>query len=397
MAESLITMILSIPLMKLHSPVTVALFVAALLATTSGQTPITPGELLASPKLEISGGTMEFTVQPSVPGRRYQLQCSDSPAAGKWQEVGAERTGDGQTLVISIPFDPALQRHFYRLMLDGPPSRFVLIPGGTFMMGDQSPAPGDGDFDELPVHIVNVSPFLLQTKETTAAEWDSVRNWALLHGYTFANTGAGKAANHPVHSVNWFDVVKWCNARSQQESLIPCYYSGAAVYMTGEDSTITCDFTKNGYRLPTEAEWEHAARGGSATRFPWGNTITHTMANYRSSSDYLYDASQTRSYHPDYETGSQPFTAPVGSFAPNANGLHDMTGNIWEWCWDWWDGNYYAASPLANPHGPASGSSRILRGGSWYEDAFYCRVAFRNGSFPSESYDDVGFRPVRGR
>jgi len=284
--------------------------------------------------------------------------------------------------------------------LIGNDSAFVLIPGGTFQMGDSF---GKGDSAEQPVHSVNVRAFFLQAKETTKAEWDEVRRWTVANGYAIDNAGLHRGAGHPLHSVNWFDVVKWCNARSQKEGLVPCYYTDAArtvVYRTGQVD-VTNDsvhWSANGYRLPTEAEWEKAARGGlSARRFPWGDTITHSEANYWSSSEYAYDTSPTRSFHPSYRTGAAPWTSPVGSFAPNAYGLYDMTGNAEEWCWDWYGDTYYASSPPANPLGPGSGWDRVARGGSWDFSAVYGRVFTRYGIPPSNAYFDRGFRPARGQ
>lgn len=277
---------------------------------------------------------------------------------------------------------------------------FVLIPLGTFQMGDSL---REGVPHELPVHAVNVSAFFLQAKETTKAEWDEVRAWALENGYDFDNAGEGKGVDHPVNGVSWYDVVKWCNARSEMEELVPCYHTDVehiAVYRTGQVD-LTNEMVKwdaQGYRLPTDAEWEKAARGElQGRRFPWGDTITHSLANYMSDSNFAYDISETRGHHPDYNDGSNRYTSPVGSFAPNCHGLFDMTGNVREWCWDWYGHNYYASSPDANPLGPPSGSLRVFRGGSWSDHAQFSRVASRDGSRPSSRVHSLGFRPARGQ
>ena len=207
------------------------------------------------------------------------------------------------------------------------PSDMVLIPAGSFTMGDTF---NEGYSGERPAHTVYVSAFHMDRHEVTKALWDEVYQWAISHGYGFDNPGAGKAANHPVHTVSWFDVVKWCNARSEREGRTAAYYTDTAltvVYRIGQ----AAPYVKwnLGYRLPTEAEWEKAARGGlSGLRFPWGDTITHSQANYESSSSYSYDISPTRGYHPSYDEGGYPYTSPVGSFAPNGYGLYYADGNL---------------------------------------------------------------------
>jgi len=269
----------------------------------------------------------------------------------------------------------------------------ALIPAGTFQMGDSF---GEGRSDERPVHTVNVSAFYMATHETTKGLWDEVRAWALNNGYTDLRTGDGKGANHPVHTVNWWEVVKWCNARSEIEGFNPVYRnSNGTVFKTGTTQP-TPNWSASGYRLPTEAEWEKAARGGlSGKRFPWGDTISHSQANYYSWSGYNYDISPTRESHPTCRIGAQSYSSPVGSFAPNGYGLYDMTGNLWEWCWDWWGGNYYGSSPASNPRGPASGTRRVFRGGGWYGYAVNCRVAYRDYYGPGHSSNGLGFRVAR--
>ena len=269
----------------------------------------------------------------------------------------------------------------------------ALIPAGSFLMGD---AFSEGGSDERPVHTVNVSAFYMDKYEVTKALWDEVANWAAANGYDISAASAdGKAANHPAYNLTWYEAVKWSNARSQKEGLTPCYTVGGVVMRTGT-SDPDCNFLASGYRLPTEAEWEKAARGGlSGKRFPWGDTIKHSEANYYSDAFFSYDVSRTRWYHPTYATGSQPYSSPVGSFAPNAYGLYDMAGNMSEWCWDWWDwysSSYYASSPSSDPRGATSGSARVRRGGSWGSNASNTRTAGRDPGYVSSG---LGFRCVR--
>ena len=278
------------------------------------------------------------------------------------------------------------------------PTNMALIPGGSFEMGNALSASNDGDTDELPVHTVSVREFYMDKYEVSKALWDEVASWAGTHGYDI-NTGSasGKATNHPVYNVTWHEAVKWSNARSQKEGLTPCYTLDGTVVMRTGTSDPECNFLANGYRLPTEAEWEKAARGGlRGKRFPWGDTITHSEANYESSS-YSYDVSPTSGYHPTYATGSFPYSSPVGSFPPNAYGLYDVAGNMDEWCWDSYSLTYYATSPELNPTGPALGGDkgRVRRGGSWTFSARYARAADRDVLNPGIDYDYLGFRCVR--
>ncbi|MCC6352306.1 MAG: SUMF1/EgtB/PvdO family nonheme iron enzyme [Verrucomicrobiae bacterium] len=277
------------------------------------------------------------------------------------------------------------------------PTGFVLIPAGNFQMGDCF---AEGYTDEIPVHTVYVSAFYMKSTEVSQAQWDEVRSWGLTNGYTDLPAGRGQGSNHPVHSINWFYVVKWCNARSEKEGLSPSYYTTSAkttVYRTGSVDVANgaVDWNANGYRLPTEAEWEKAARGGSSgRRFPWSdaNTITHSRANYISNPDYSYDVSPKRGRHPNFEF---TYTSPVGYFAANGYGLYDLAGNGWEWCWDRYSSSYYGSSPSSNPIGPTFGAQRVQRGGEWSHYAIYCRVATRERNNPVGALDRYGFRPVR--
>ena len=275
-------------------------------------------------------------------------------------------------------------------------SGMALIPAGSFTMGD---AFSEGYSDELPVHTVYVSAFYMDRYEVTKALWDDVYNWATNNGYNFGSAAWAKASSHPVLFVTWFDAVKWCNARSEKEGRTPAYYTSAAqtaVYRSGQVNVDNSWVKWNaGYRLPTEAEWEKAARGGTGGhRFPWSDadTITHSRANYYSSSSYAYDVSPTRGYHPTF-SGVNPYTSPVGYFAPNGYGLYDMAGNVWEWCSDWYGS--YSSSSQTDPRGPTSGSYRVARGGSWSnDDAIICRAAYRDYGDPVLRGYHVGFRSV---
>jgi formylglycine-generating enzyme len=156
-----------------------------------------------------------------------------------------------------------------------------------------------------------------------------------------------------------------------------------------------------GQRLPTahrSGVGEGCPRGGQGWRFPWGNVITHSNANYYSSTSYSYDVSPTRGYHPVWGTGSPPYTSPVDYFAPNGFGLYDMAGNLKEWCWDWYDGNWYgnAQALVDDTHGPTSGPYRLLRGARWDDVAYDARCACRYRAPPDNAGSIFGFRCVMG-
>jgi formylglycine-generating enzyme required for sulfatase activity len=284
--------------------------------------------------------------------------------------------------------------HGFRPVRSFTADTMVHIPGGSFTMGVTS---GDSDND-APSITVAVSAFYIQQTETTKFQWDEVRTWALSNGYTDLAAGAGWTSTHPIQTVSWWDVVKWCNARSEMEGLIPVFKIEGSVMRTGT-TVPTVDFGVNGYRLPTEAEWEKAARGGtSGKRFPWAtDTINHNNANYYANSIALnYDTSDytNYTYHPNYANGSMPYTAPVGSFPSNGFGLYDMSGNVWEWCLDWFGSSVYSDGSI-NPIGPISGTKRVVRGGSWFNDGNFSRCAIRLNNPPGNRYFDGGFRTVR--
>jgi formylglycine-generating enzyme required for sulfatase activity len=276
------------------------------------------------------------------------------------------------------------------------PDGFALIPEGSFQMGD---ALGDGAPDELPMHRVTLSAYMMEKKLVTKGNWDEVYAWAVAHGYNFSGEGDGNGPSQPVHTVSWFDVVKWCNARSEREGLKPCYYTDSShhtVYHTGDLNLANdaVDWTAIGYRLPTEAEWEKAARGGlSGRRYPWGDTISHSQANYYSG--YCTgDISSRREDHPRYDDGMRANTTTAGSFVANGYGLYDMAGNLREWCWDRYGA--YGGQSAHDPAGPFSTRSiRILRSGSWIDPAPFCRVAFRDCIDPFSGRSFIGFRCVR--
>ena len=235
----------------------------------------------------------------------------------------------------------------------------IFVEGGTFAMGDHF---NEGYADELPVHEVTLNSFYIGQHEVTQGEYES-----LIGSNPSYFTNAGE--NAPVEQVSWYSVVEYCNALSIQEGLTPCY----------DLSDWSCDFSADGYRLPTEAEWEYASRGG--VNWTDGYRYSGTTDNL---GDYAW-----------YDSNYGYQTHEVGSKLPNQLDIYDMSGNVLEWCNDWYSSSYYGSSPANNPTGLDSGSYRVLRGGFWGSDADNCRVAFRDYYYPGGSYGYMGFRILR--
>ena len=231
---------------------------------------------------------------------------------------------------------------------------FVLIPSGEFTMGG-SPGEAGRDDDRLPQHRVRITrPFYLGAHEVTQAQYEKVMGRSRAHF---------PGARNPVEQVSWYDATRFCAQLSRMER-------------------IRC-------RLPTEAEWEYACRAGTVTRFSFGHD-DEVVCKYANYADSNAPALWSDKYHDD----RFKFTAPVGSFLPNGFGLHDMHGNVWEWCWDWYGKDYYRQSPTADPAGPPHGRERVTRGGSWYDLRGAIRSCHRYRQPPSHASNFVGFRVV---
>ena len=237
----------------------------------------------------------------------------------------------------------------------------VVIPAGWFEMGSRR-----GREDETPVHKVWVDSFLMDKFEVTQAEYEKLGKVE-----AFPNPSHFKGPDLPVEQVTWPQAARFCNARSRAEGLKLCY----------DEDTGECDFTADGYRLPTEAEWEYACRAGTETEYSFGSG--GRLAEFAWFAD-----------------NADKKTHPVGKKKPNPWGLCDMHGNVAEWCQDAYDKYYYKTSPEKNPRGPADGKEYALRGGSWKSPADALRSAFRLGETPGFSdaclaRDAIGFRCVR--
>lgn len=277
------------------------------------------------------------------------------------------------------------------------PRGMVAIPGGMFVMGFGSMTLGKEAVDAR-----KITRYSIDAYEVPGCVWTEVRQWAITHGYTNlavgqngAKLGGGEAeTDHPVVNVTWYDCVKWCNARSEKEMLVPAYYLNETqkkVYRTGVQdlSSVCVDWTANGYRLPTEAEWEKASRGGvSGQLYPFGDKLESALVNYSGGVG-----------------GRANGTTPIGHFRniivkvdgknmvisdENGYGLHDMSGNVYEWCWDWF-GPY-----TTNACGPVTGAYRVMRGGCWASvEDINLTCAHRNAMRPGSASPYVGFRCVR--
>jgi formylglycine-generating enzyme required for sulfatase activity len=275
--------------------------------------------------------------------------------------------------------------------------KLTLIPPGEFQMGSSVSAaeidrrlPG-GKVEwyevEHPQHLVRLTrPFYLGTHEVTVADfrrfvtatghkttaekegtargWKD-RKWSDIKGLSWKTPGFDQQETHPVTCVSWDDAVAFCHWLSREEGRT--------------------------YRLPTEAEWEYACRAGTDTLFFWGDDPDDGQGYLNGADETGTPEGRAWSYKFNFKDGYAT-TSPVGRFKPNAFGLCDMLGNVWEWCSDWWGSGYSGESPVDDPPGAAAGLGRVSRGGSWGNGARYCRSAGRSGGTPGDRSSSLGFR-----
>ncbi len=308
------------------------------------------------------------------------------------------------------------------------PLNMAFIPAGSFQMGNTFDDDEGASYDELPVHDVYIDAFFMDKYEISNEKMREVMQWAFNNGKIIASESSvtnsegdrqillgfpltyisqlsfsngtflvatGKS-NYPCEDISWYGAQAYCNYKSDMEGLERC--------ISFDDWS--CNWNSNGYRLPTEAEWEKAARGGTpGTRFPWSNTniITFSYANYNclwlgGAPYYSYDHATSDGFNPAFVTEHEPYTNPEGYFAPNGYGLYDMAGNVFEWTYDLFDDEWYSqpGATNANTHGPVSADSgRIIRSGSWRTYSPSQRCAERRTYQPSNIFFNIGFRCAR--
>ncbi|HNW99970.1 MAG TPA: formylglycine-generating enzyme family protein [Candidatus Cloacimonadota bacterium] len=316
-------------------------------------------------KLSFDGGST-FTFSPTMPNLSGDIN-KIPVGTGKhiiWNAGNEGQNFDGSQFAMKIQAWNTIPV----------PTNFAFVQGGTFTMGNTY---GNSSSDGL-LHQVTLTSYYIDKYEVTQQEWLDVMGTNPSHF-----TGN---LSRPVEQVSWYAAIAYCNKRSMMEYLTPCYtYEGygtnpddwPAGWNSGAHNNFVCNFNDNGYRLPTESEWEYAAKGGN---------LSH---------NYQYSGSNNLSLVAWYYGNSTAQTHAVSALSANELAAYDMSGNVWEWCWDWYDGGYYSVSPTVNPTGPETGSFRVDRGGSWGDGASLNRVALRNLYTPSGTAVSLGFRLAR--
>jgi len=256
-------------------------------------------------------------------------------------------------------------------MPDGVEDGFALIQGGTFQMGSPADEP-ERSSDETQ-HSVTVGSFYMAKTEVSQGDYQAVMG---------LNPSGTKGGSLPVTNITWYDAVQYCNRLSEAEGLEPCY--------SVSGTTVTWNKAANGYRLPTEAEWEYAARAGTTTPFHFGSYVHNSDANCYNAYGYNNDASGS------WVNGSDAYlrrTVAVDQYPANAYGLHNMHGNAAEWVWDWYGG--YGSGAVTNPCGPENGNAKIVRGGGWNDHPKHIRSAYRGAQPADTGLYSIGIRLVK--
>ena len=295
------------------------------------------------------------------------IGCDNPSGSGNGDNPGEQLGGGTQGVVV--------------------PEGFVLVEAGTFKMGS-----AQGWDNNKPVHEVTITkPFYMGKYEVTQAEYEVYCRY----GGSSPSSSKGDGDNYPAYYVSWYDALVYCNKRSMAEDLTPCYSisgntdpSKWGTVPTSSNSTwnsVECNWNANGYRLPTEAEWEYAARAGDNTV----DSLTYSgTRDVNKLGDYAW-----------YYDSANDNTHEVGTKLPNAFGLYDMSGNVWEWCWNRYISGYGGYDTTteggSDPTGFSAGSDRVGRGGCWDSSSDYCAVSFRSNYGPGSRSNGLGFRVVR--
>ena len=362
--------------------------------------------------LENSQAVVDYTARYSVEAYKELRKVLGLLNSGKTLRARIRVDGEpvSNKLSIRLLYDNAAEKSFKKRMAISKKAKkvfveeqinFVSIPECNYSRGDNMLKNIWWMKRSFPAHEIETSGFLIAETPVTYSQWAEVYDWALKHGYSFDNPGQRGAKGgqrigfteteennrHPVVGINWYDAVKWCNAKSEKEGLKPVYYHDKEhleVVRTGNPrlSGEKVDWNAGGYRLPTEVEWEKAARGGlDGKLWPWGDEErTPERANFGS---------------------NEMQTTVVKSYRANSYGLYDMIGNVWEWCWDWYAVDWYDTEEAQerDNRGPALGDFRVLRGDSWFgfgisaERTIGMRIRHAPGFGDNERV--IGFRPVR--
>jgi formylglycine-generating enzyme required for sulfatase activity len=270
--------------------------------------------------------------------------------------------------LVALPALPEGDKPAEKAFTNSVGMKLTLIPAGKFSMGSPDGEP-ERDPKEVRHDVTIRKPFYMGVYEVKQSEWAKVMP-AKLHR-SFFNSAQGGGPDHPVENVKWYDAVNFCkrlSARSEEKK------------------------AGRKYRLPTEAEWEYACRAGTTTPFAFGKSLSSKQANFNG--NFPYGDAPKGTY--------LRRTAKVGSYKPNAWGLYDMHGNVWEWCSDWYDPDYYHKTPKVDPKGPEKGVLptdykdyyRVVRGGCWLDEGRGCRSAYRFRAMPHDPYRLIGFRVV---
>ncbi len=314
-------------------------------------------------KFILNAASVGFTTDIGISAIPILTPTSEALQTLTFEVVTVNRRGE------VIKKEPKQAQYFTELG-NGITLEMVAIPGGTFLMGSPE---GEGYDDEKPQHEVTVEPFFIGKYPVTQAQWRAVAALPRVDRDLQPDPSHFKGDNRPVECISWFDAVEFCARLSK---------------VTGKD-----------YRLPSEAEWEYACRAGTTTPFHFGETITTELANYRGTDQKFEETVYKGSY------GEGPLgiyrneTTPVGLFPANAFCLHDMHGNVFEWCIDHWPENYEEAPTNGNAWILGNNDNHLfclLRGGSWDLNPVSCRSANRNRDSPGNDHDNIGFRVVCG-